>query len=82
MNRQDEDASQRSPLQQKISALMHDARTPLTSIIGFSELLLEDESLTGQSREYLEIINGEGNSLVEMLDRYRTELNDLLQAER
>jgi signal transduction histidine kinase len=36
--------------------LAHELRTPLTSILGFAELLLEDESITGKQREYLEII--------------------------
>lgn len=53
-----------------VAAFVHDARTPLTSIIGFSELLLEDESLTGQAREYLEIINNEGKTLAAILERF------------
>jgi two-component system, OmpR family, phosphate regulon sensor histidine kinase PhoR len=63
-----------TPLGEAISGLMHDARTPLTSIIGFSELLLEDESLSGPTREYLEIINNEGNRLAEILDQYSAEI--------
>jgi signal transduction histidine kinase len=39
-----------------IRNLAHELRTPLTSILGFAELLLEDESITGKQREYMEII--------------------------
>ena len=50
-------------------SFIHDARTPLTSILGFSELLLEDESLAGQTREYLQIINDEANRLAQLIEK-------------
>jgi signal transduction histidine kinase len=59
---------------EKLGALLremsHELRTPLTSIMGFSELLLEDETLTGQTREYLTIINDESRKLSSMLNHY------------
>jgi signal transduction histidine kinase len=38
--------------------------------MGFSELLLEDESLTGQTREYLTVISEESRRLSAMLNHY------------
>jgi two-component system phosphate regulon sensor histidine kinase PhoR len=51
----------------KIRDLAHELRTPLTSILGFAELLLEDESITGKQREYLEIILDESIKMSEMI---------------
>ena len=53
-----------------VAELSHQLRTPLTSIIGFSELLLEDETLTGQQRDYLQTISEEGRRLSSMLNYY------------
>jgi len=53
-----------------IREMSHAMRTPLTCVMGFSGLLLEDESLNGQCREYLSIINDEARKLTEMLDHY------------
>lgn len=50
--------------------MSHEVRTPLTSIMGFAELLLEDENLTGQTREYLTVISEESRKLSGMLDYY------------
>lgn len=50
--------------------MSHEMRTPLTSIMGFAELLLEDETITGTSREYLQIISDESRRMSEMLDHY------------
>jgi signal transduction histidine kinase len=52
---------------EEIRDLAHELRTPLTSILGFAELLLEDESITGASREYLEIILDESQKMSEMI---------------
>ena len=53
-----------------IREMSHELRTPLTSIMGFAELLLEDETLTGQTREYLTVISDESRKLSEMLNHY------------
>lgn len=50
--------------------MSHELRTPLTSIMGFAELLLEDENLTGQTREYLTVISDESRRLSGMLNHY------------
>lgn len=63
-----------------LSKMSHEMRTPLTSIMGFAELLLEDETITGTSREYLQIISDEARRMSEMLNEYisvlRSESND------
>ncbi len=53
-----------------VREMSHEMRTPLTGIIGFTELLLEDESLTGQTREYLTVISEESRKLSAILDHY------------
>jgi signal transduction histidine kinase len=50
--------------------MSHDLRTPLSSIMGFSELLLEDENLQGQTREYLTVISEESRKLASVLNHY------------
>lgn len=53
--------------------LSHDLRTPLTSIMGFAELLLEDVSIQGQTREYLLIIAEESKKLADILEGHIAE---------
>jgi signal transduction histidine kinase len=52
---------------QTIGDLIHDLRTPLTGIMGFTELLIEDPTIVGQNREYVEIILNEAKKLEQML---------------
>jgi signal transduction histidine kinase len=53
-----------------VREMSHELRTPLTSIMGFSELLLEDESITGKNREYLSVISDESRKLSALLNHY------------
>ena len=53
-----------------VREMSHELRTPLTSIMGFAELLLEDESITGLQREYLQTVSDEARRLSEMLNHY------------
>ncbi|PYT00119.1 MAG: hypothetical protein DMF63_09125 [Acidobacteria bacterium] len=57
-------------VEKTIREMSHELRTPLTSIMGFSELLLEDERLTGQTRDYLTVISEESRKLSSMLNHY------------
>ncbi len=50
-----------------VSLMSHELRTPVTSINGFSELLLADERLPEDAREFLTIINNESQRLSKML---------------
>ncbi len=59
-----------------IAGLSHEFRTPLTSIYGFSEILLESELVDpSSSRELVALINSESSELSRMVD-------DLLVAAR
>jgi signal transduction histidine kinase len=54
-----------------VANLSHEIRTPLNSIIGFSDLLLDDVSLTRIQRRYLEQVKNSGDALL-------TVVNDIL----
>ncbi len=51
-----------------IAAVSHELKTPLTSILGFSELLLEDEYNPAQLREFLESIHYSSLRLKELVN--------------
>lgn len=53
-----------------ISLMSHEMRTPLTSINGFSELLVQDESIPAESREFLSIIRSESQRLSRMINTF------------
>lgn len=58
-----------------ISSVSHELRTPLTAITGWSETMLFDENIIGDSRRGLEIIGREAGRLTNMV-------NDLLEFTR
>ena len=53
-----------------VRTMLHDIRSPLTSIGGFAQLLLRDDSISGESREYLEIITNEAVKMNEILTKF------------
>lgn len=53
-----------------VSLMSHELRTPITSIKGFAELLLGDESISEDSREFLTIIANESQRLSKMLTTF------------
>lgn len=54
-----------------ISNISHDLRTPLTSMLGYMELIFEDDSLNDDKRnEYLKIIYNKGNSLYGLMEEF------------
>ncbi len=53
-----------------VSMVAHELRSPLTSISGFSELLLDDDMETGQQREYANIILTEATRLSELINKF------------
>jgi signal transduction histidine kinase len=53
-----------------ISLMSHELRTPITSINGFAELLMNDEAIPVESREFLSIINSESQRLSRMINTF------------
>jgi len=52
------------------SLMSHELRTPITSIKGFAELLVADETIPEDAREFLTIINTESERLSKMLSTF------------
>jgi two-component system, OmpR family, phosphate regulon sensor histidine kinase PhoR len=52
------------------SLMSHELRTPITSIKGFSELLLLDDKIPAESKEFLNIISNESQRLSNMLTTF------------
>jgi len=55
-----------------ISLMSHELRTPLTSINGFAELLVIDNKIPEESREFLQIISNESQRMSRMIDTFLT----------
>lgn len=56
---------------QLIANISHDIRTPLTSLLGFVEELLNNEKVNSQEqKEYLNIIYSKGQSLYKMIQEF------------
>ena len=53
-----------------ISLMSHELRTPLTSINGFAELLVIDDKIPEESREFLQIISNESQRMSRMIDTF------------
>ncbi|HEU4593604.1 MAG TPA: ATP-binding protein [Pyrinomonadaceae bacterium] len=53
-----------------LSLMSHELRTPITSINGFAELLMADENLPAESREFLGIIHTESQRLTRMIGTF------------
>lgn len=59
---------------ERISRMSHELRTPITSINGFAELLMGDDSVSGEAREFAEIIHHEAQRLSQMINTVLTEV--------
>lgn len=54
-----------------ISNISHDLRTPLTSMLGYLEIIFEDESLSKSEREsYEKIVYNKGNYLLNLMEEF------------
>jgi signal transduction histidine kinase len=63
------------------SLMSHELRTPITSISGFAQLLLMDETIPEEPREFLEIIANESQRLSKMLSTFLS-VSNLEQADK
>ena len=65
-----------------LSSMSHEIRTPMNAIIGLNSLALRDETLTDDTREYLEKIGGSARHLLglinDILDMSRIESGKLI----
>ena len=59
---------------ERLSLMSHELRTPITSINGFAELLMTDDSLSGEAHEFAEIIHTEAQRLSQMINTVLTEV--------
>ncbi|HBF34283.1 TPA: hypothetical protein DDW35_06940 [Candidatus Sumerlaeota bacterium] len=55
-----------------LASMSHEIRTPMNAILGFSQLLLRDQSVSTQQRQYLNTINRSGEHLLDLI-------NDILE---
>lgn len=54
-----------------ISNISHDLRTPLTSLLGYVELLNHDKNLSEEeTKEYTEIVETKGNALLKLMEEF------------
>lgn len=65
-----------------ISNISHDLRTPLTSMLGYMELIFERDNLDQtKKKEYLKIIYDKGNFLYDLMEEFfqvsKLDLNDI-----
>ncbi len=51
-----------------LANMSHELRTPLNAILGFTQLMNRNPQLTAEQRDFLEIINGSGEHLLELID--------------
>ncbi|MDX2217160.1 MAG: ATP-binding protein [Oculatellaceae cyanobacterium bins.114] len=50
-----------------LANMSHELRTPLNAILGFTQLMQQDSSLTGNHQRYIEIINQSGEHLLSLI---------------
>jgi PAS domain S-box-containing protein len=51
-----------------LAMMSHEIRTPLNGILGFSQLLLEDERLLREQRDFVDTIYGSGTALLSIIN--------------
>jgi two-component system, chemotaxis family, sensor kinase CheA len=53
---------------QFLASMSHELRTPMNSILGLSELILEESSIAGKNRERLEVVLKSGKRLMNLIN--------------
>lgn len=51
-----------------LANMSHELRTPLNAVLGFTQLMQRDESLSPENKQNLTIINRSGQNLLELID--------------
>ncbi len=51
-----------------LATMSHELRTPLTAIIAYAELMKDTRVDEGKRREFLDIVNEQGNRLIQLID--------------
>jgi PAS domain S-box-containing protein len=51
-----------------LANMSHEIRTPLNSIIGFSEIMLDEETDPDEKEQYLQLISSAGKTLLQLID--------------
>lgn len=62
--------SRETALRQQISNISHDLRTPLTSILGYLQLLEGDDLTPEERREYLNVVEGRAKALQSLITSF------------
>lgn len=58
-------------IKKMVSNISHDLRTPLTSMLGYIELVLNDNTLSEEEkREYIQIVYNKGNHLYGLMEEF------------
>jgi signal transduction histidine kinase len=68
-------------LRECVRKAAHDVRTPLTSIAGFAQLLIDDGELSVGARENVATILDEAKRLSEMLESFFDDLTETLDSD-
>ncbi len=67
---QNENLSKENSMKKMISNISHDFRTPLTSMLGYMELILESKNLSVDDRRYLDIVYDKGLNLSKTFEEF------------
>ncbi|HOK65899.1 MAG TPA: ATP-binding protein [Anaerohalosphaeraceae bacterium] len=51
-----------------LANMSHEIRTPMSAILGFGELLKEEEQLSGRQKEYIQMILNNGRMLLQLIN--------------
>ncbi len=51
-----------------LANMSHEIRTPLNSIIGFSDIMLDEETTNDEKNQFLELISAAGKTLLQLID--------------